>query len=455
MTSFLSLHTALSGIRAGQTGLDTAAHNVANASTPGYTRQRVELRARLPYASPVGPVGTGVDVEGIGRLRDAFLDARARLVGAELAWQDTTFQLLRRAEALLAEPDDGLTAELSGVWDAFDALASDPADPAARRQVVTALDTLAARTRAVAAGWDELGRDAEAQRADSVREAGDLLAAVADLNRRIADAAPRQGTPNDLLDERDRALDRLATLLGANFQTEGDGSVTVRLPAADGSGPVDLVAGLETTSLALGADGAVTAGGVAVVARAKAGALGEFVEVVLPERLAALDGFVDVLAGALNDQHAAGYDADGNPGGALLVSTGGARDLRVAADVSADPRRLAAAAEPGAAFDGRNAEQLASLRERRLGGDSLDERLRTVVVDLAGAVAGARGASDTARSLSAAATAARQSMHAVSLDEEMVAVVSYQRALEAASRVMTAVDQALDTLVNRTGVVGR
>jgi flagellar hook-associated protein 1 len=67
--SFVGLYTGLSGVRAAQTGIDTTSHNVANAATPGYTRQRVELRAAHSYQSLAGPVGTGVVVEGIARPR--------------------------------------------------------------------------------------------------------------------------------------------------------------------------------------------------------------------------------------------------------------------------------------------------------------------------------------------------------------------------------------------------
>ena len=76
--SFVGLYTGLTGLRAAQTGIDITSHNVANAATPGYTRQRVELAARPTYDSPVGKIGTGVDVASIGRLRDGFMDTRLR-----------------------------------------------------------------------------------------------------------------------------------------------------------------------------------------------------------------------------------------------------------------------------------------------------------------------------------------------------------------------------------------
>src|ERR1700704_3565616 len=78
MSDFVSLQTALSGLRASQARMNTIGHNLANVNTPGYTRQIVNLTEASPYQSPSGWMGAGVDVTGINRARDAFLDARVR-----------------------------------------------------------------------------------------------------------------------------------------------------------------------------------------------------------------------------------------------------------------------------------------------------------------------------------------------------------------------------------------
>lgn len=461
--SFVGLHTALSGIQAAQTGLDITSHNVANAHTDGYTRQRVDQTTRPPYLAPVGRVGTGVDVAGISRSRDAFLDARARTTSADFAWHDTTAQLLRRTESVLGEPEQGLTAQLGGVWDAFDDLALDPGETATRQQVLAALDSLASRVRDVAIGWDQLATDTGGRLDDAVREANDLLTRIAELNREIGDASLRDGSPNDLLDQRDLAVDRVSALLGATVSTGTDGMVSLRLPPVGGGAGVALVDGMSAATLSVtgGVVEATEDGGVpvAVAARAEVGALQTFITQTLPERFAALDSFVVDLAASLNAQHAAGTDGYGQPGGDLLTFDpleGAARSLRVPAALLGDPK-LIAAGGPGAVglHDSRNAEALAQLRTAQGGGESFDARLTAFVVDLGARVASARSAADAQSSLAVAATVARQGMHGVSIDEEMVGLVTYQRALEAASRVMTTVDQALDVLINRTGIVGR
>jgi flagellar hook-associated protein 1 FlgK len=459
VVNFVSLHTALTGIRASQVGLDTASHNVANAQTPGYSRQRLELSARDPFASAVGLIGTGADVTRITRARDEFLDRRARGAEAEVEHQGVRAQLLGRTEAVMAEPEQGLSAELGAVWDAFEDLALDPADGAARQQVVSALDGLSARVRTVAAGWDALEADAAVRAQSTVREAGDLLARLAELNQRIPVASFRGHSPNDLADERDVVADRLAALLGATATGEQDGTVTLRL------GGVALVEGTTAQRLALGAAPgyAVTleADGTAVAPGGRLGGLRSFLTGDLPRHRAALDAFVGDLAGVLNDRHAQGYaqQPPGAPGGPLLTldtAVGAARTLALDAAVAADPRRLAAAGDAAVSpQDGRNATSLANLRTDLAGGTTLDGRVGGLVVALAGDVAAAARAADAADGLRVAASSARSAVTGVSLDEELVTVVQYQRSLEAASRVMTAVDEALDVLINRTGIVGR
>jgi len=454
MGNFVSLHTSLTALRASQTGLDTASHNVANAHTPGYTRQRLELRANAPHQTTIGLLGAGVDVAQITRSRDDFLDRRVRGAAADAAHQGTRAELLGRTEAILAEPDQGVSGELTALWDAFEDLSLEPSEPAGRQQVLAALGSLTSRVRAVDAGWDALAADTADGAAQTVREANDLLARVAKLNADIPVASVRGTAPNDLMDERDLVADKLAALIGATAAVGADGTMTVT------AGGVDLVDGVVATPLALGPGPAhaVTAGGAAVDPGGRLGGRVAFLTGDLAAHRTALDDLAADLTAELNTRHAAGFDADGTPGGALLTydPAVGAGSLDVAAAVATDSRKLAAAAAtPVAAQDGRNARSLADLRDAAVGGTTFDGRVRRLTVALAGDVAALRRSADAAEGLQVAASGARSNVTAVSIDEELVSVVQYQRSLEAASRVMTAVDQALDVLINRTGLVGR
>lgn len=455
MADFVSLNTALTALRAARVRIDTAAGNVANAATPGYTRRRAELVPAPSYLSAYGWLGGGVDVAGIARTRDLFLDARVR-GGQDLLGQlSVRSELLQRAEAALAEPDQGISAPLADLWAAFEDLALDPTSSGARITVLNALGDVADRVRAVARAWDALERDAAVTLRARVDEANDLLRSLADVNRAIV-ATPTGKPDNALLDQRDALVDRLAVLIGARAVEQGDGTVRVSV------GGMGLVDGTVATTLQLTASfDVVDAGtGTTLSPGGEIGGHRRFLLQDLPDLRAGLDAFAADLADALNAQHQAGWVSDVTPGGPLFSYTpaDAARTLQVSIS---DPAELAASSQPGPpfpAFNGQNARALADLRTALVaagGTDTLGGAARALAVDLGATVAGAMRAAETQRQLTTAAELARQGEHGVSLDEEMTALIEARHAFDAAARLMSVVDEALDVLINRTGLVGR
>ena len=467
MGSFVGLYTGLSGVQAAQAGLDVTSHNIANANTPGYTRQRVETAARPTYQSLYGPVGTGVEVDDIARLRDQFLDARFRSATGDNAANTARAEFLASMERLGGEPDLGLSAAIGKLWGATEEWANDPNDPAARRQVLTELDGIAATFRATANAWDQLGTDTAARRDVVIGQANDALSTLADFNTRLANADPKR-IGADLFDQRDLLIDEVARLTGATATYETDNTVTMTLGGEtllsfpDGVAPVSL----SDDGTALQIDGEDLAAGTM---SGEIGGLHRTLTEDLPNWRGTLDGLATSFATAINDLNEGGRRIDGTAGEPLFAfdddpdGPGAAASLGL---VTTDIGALAAAGgEVGdpdpAAFDGTNARLFADLRTTDLedaDGDpagTIESQLSDLITGLAGSVRSTRASADAAKGVATGAKLARDSQHGVSIDEEMVGLVRYQRALEANARVMTTVDQALDTLVNRVGIVGR
>jgi len=454
MSGFVSLRSALSGLYAAQAGLDTASHNVANAGNPAYTRQRVHTVSRAAAATPYGSAGTGVDVVAITRTRNAFLDGRLRSSLAGEGRLETLVGLLDGVEAALAEPNAGVTAALSNLWAAFEDLALDPTDPSARLAVLASLDSVASRFRTIAGAWDASATYAATQMSSSIAEVNGLLDEVARLNTQIGSISSG-GPPNDLLDARDRALDRLATLAGVTVTITADGAARVSL---DG---LALVHDARTSHLSFDpSTGDVShASGATVRPGGAIGGAHDFLTNELPELRTRLEALVTEFATALNTQHAAGFTSAGAAGGALFTFTPGAAAATLALTVT-NPADIAAAASgpPVADYDAGNAQALAGLRNALAAGggsQTLEGATRAVVTWVGQTLATVDTALASQLTVTAAAQHARNQAHGVGIDEEMVDLITFQRAYEAAARVMTTVDQALDTLINRTGVVGR
>lgn len=455
MSDFISLYTAFSGLTAAQAGINTASHNVANASTIGYTRQQVDLASRTPYYARYGTIGQGVDIQQIMRSRVAGLDTQVRNSVATQGRLDVLANLLAGTEALMAEPDEGITASMSGLWAAFDELALDPPNHAARRNVISALSELTTNIRNVSGKWETEAASASTNLAHYVDETNAMLREVADLNRQILSASHVNGMPNDLLDQRDLLLDELANIAGVRVTAMDNGAARVSL---DG---LSLVSDTMVSPLSYdpSTHQITHSSGTTVAVGGELSGFQSYLTNELPAFQATLDTFVRDLAGALNTQHAAGFTPGGTAGGDLLSYTPGREAASLVVAVS-DHSEIAAAGSgpPVAEYDAANVEALAALRTALAadgGTISLDESIRSLVAYVGELTAAAESGARSQAAMTAAAENGRLQAHGVSIDEEMVNLITYQRAYEAAARVMTAVDESLDTLINRTGMVGR
>ncbi len=469
MSTFSGLTTAASGLAAARRGMDVVGQNIANQKTEGYTRQRVETSSIAAVAQTgrfsMGALpGHGVSIDGVTRLGDALLDARVRdTLGASGYWA-TRALAATTAESALAEPTDkGLANRLTNFWAGWQDLANTPDSGAAAASILESAKELAAHIsggyRTVAAQWTAARGTAE-RTVSQVNAAADQIAV---LNTEIREALASGRSANELTDRRNLLAEDVARLAGATATLETDGTLTVRL------GGNALVAGGDARHLALtgaatinGAprvgvvwesvpdlplvvDGGELGGSLAVLAPAADGGM-------LAQLAATYDRVATALAESLNAQHRAGVTASGQPGGDFftLPATGSAAlGLQVAVTSAAD---LALAAPGAGSKDATNADLISQIGQRATSPDALwTDQVTRFGVATAADVQRAK-VSDAA---AVGAVGAQQSVAAVDGDEETISLLTYQTAYQAAARVLTAVDEALDVLINRTGVVGR
>ena len=452
MVDFSALHLALGAVRAARVGLDVTSNNAANSSTPGYTRQRVTLASSFSRPVPGGLVGTGVTIADIGRVRDQMADVRFRNGAASLAGLEIRSELLRSTKIMLGEPDHGVSAALSNLWGSFDGLVLAPNDSAARATVLSELESTTSAIRDVSRGLTDLESIGRDSLVGVIARANERLAEVAKLNDAIVASSV---IPNDVLDKRDVILDELSSMLGINVIQQDNGAVRVTLNG------IGLVSDVQAEQLSVDPSTGVitTSAGLELTPSGEEAGLQEFITTDVPAFRSSLDALAIDLHDALNATNAAGFSPLG-PGGDLL-SYNPANPSGTLAVAITDPGEIATAATAGPPFpelDATNAEALAALRtslSASTGTQTIDAALRDIVTEIGARSAAVQASASSADHLQTSVTAERESQHGVSLDEEMVALMEYQRMYEAAARVITAVDQALDVLVNRTGIVGR
>ena len=227
-----TLWTGVSGLRAAQKQLEVAAHNISNVNTPGFSRQRVELEPSAPRPGLMGvrgdgQLGTGVTIADVVRMRNALTDAAYRNETGNAAAAEARADVLGRAESILGPLDGGVPAALSKFWAAWDDLSLNGTDAGARQGVLEASKTLTSLLRSSASQVDRLTQDTGVGGKDTIAQVNALAQKAAELNQGIAESLTAGQTPNDLMDQRDNAVDELAALTGGIVRAGANGAADV------------------------------------------------------------------------------------------------------------------------------------------------------------------------------------------------------------------------------------
>lgn len=320
--------TATSGLQAYQRALSTAGHNIANANTPGYSRQRVELSTRPPQLSGTGYIGSGVQVDSVRRVYDQFLTDRVRTSASSVGDLQTFVQFSGRVADLLGDADAGLNGSLENFFNAAQGVANDPSSIPARQLMLSEAESLTTRFQYLDAQVSAMRKEVNDQLATVTAEINGLSRAIADINKDIVVATGRAGgqPPNDLLDQRDQLLEELSGLVSITTLAQDDGSVNVFV----GNGQALVTGGSAATLDVAGGNFDVTekeivysVGGSAAVitdslSGGKLGGLLRFREEILDPAQNSLGRVAVVLGTEFNAQHAQGMDLDGALGGAFF-----------------------------------------------------------------------------------------------------------------------------------------
>jgi flagellar hook-associated protein 1 FlgK len=244
------LNTGLSSLRALRRALDTTAHNIANVSTPGYTRQRVEFATRNPQAYGPNWIGNGVDAKVVKRVYDQFLVGQARTSSGTLARLDAFASQAERLDNLLGDSSAGLSASLQSFTDAINEVSSTPSSISARQVLIAQGRALVDRLQSYDSRLREMSADVDSRLSVEAGEISVLARGVARLNGEIAVAVQQTGQPpNDLLDQRDQLIDQLSAKVGVTVVAEGNDSLNVFI----GNG-LPLVLGTTASQLATTTD---------------------------------------------------------------------------------------------------------------------------------------------------------------------------------------------------------
>lgn len=417
MGTFTGLRIGLSSLQSQQAAIEVASGNVANVNTPGFHRRQVVMSE-----SPTTP--GGVAVVDVTRVKSNYLYSRIEAAEAEKAAAQVFSEIMQQVESILsATPDKSLSSILDRFFNALRELSAKPEDLSLRTVVVEAGRDVAAAFNGLHSALSELQKSLGAQADQLVEQAANSAKTAAEANAQAAQAGAKRP---ELADRRDQALRELARVLGTKSSSDGSAAFI-------GGTSVVQDGWFRKFGLTYSADGAqlIWLESGEIVQNVK-GSLGETLRLrneVLPDYIKQLDDIALSFVNAVNELHKQGIDLEGSPGVELFLGSTAA-DMRVNPDIASAPRRLAVS-ESGAPGDGGIAKRIADLA------DAVGERYRTMLGRLGAEVRAASDRAELAETSLQTLIVQEQSVSGVSLDEELSNLLQFQRAYEAAARIVS------------------
>lgn len=452
------------------TGVQVAGQNLANVSTTGYTRQTVDIQTSPDITTNIGTEGTGSTVVAIQQAVDSLLNSQIVTQQSSSGYWNAQQSALQSAETSLDEylngtggstsststnstTDTGLSGQLTGLFKAFQAVATSPTSVSARQALISAAQTLSSTFNQVNSQLNSTRTSLNTSLTNDVSSANTLLTGIAQLNKQISAAEFNGGTPNDLLDERQQDLQNLAQLTNIQTSRGTNGAIDVSI---DGQTLVtdDKVADTLQTYDASG-----TGSGQLLIQTASGGVnltlTGGSIQGTIDARdgeLSTMQNSINTLASTLitqvNAVNSSGYNLNGTTGNNFFSGTDAA-DISVNQALVNDPSLVQASGSATANGDNSVALQLADLAssaQSGLNNQTFGTSYSLTVAALGNSLQTANNQVTNQTAVSNLLATQQSSVSGVNIDEEMTNLMSFQRAYEASAELVTTINQMMQTV---------
>lgn len=453
-----------------QTALQTVGHNIANKSTEGYSRQRVEIQANDPVGFGKLRIGTGSKTAKVTRINNPYLEKQIGNERNKLGFYQGKSDALVRVEQVYNEQiNKGLNTTLSEFFNAFRDFAVSPESLAARTQVREAAIGLARDFKRVSHQLGEIQNDIDQQVKTHVYEINELTREIAQLNEKIRTLEIGGGVANDERDRRELLIKQLGDKINIRWAEGADGMVTITA-----GNTALLVTGFDAKELdavatpARGPKGnanfdiiyknSPSAAPVVVTHEITGGRIGGLLEVrdqTINELHDKLNQLAIRVAETVNNVHRQGFDAYDSEAGDFFeidpASDHPAETLMVADVIVKDAGRIAAGARPFAPGDNTIANRISQLQFEQVmdgGTATFDEFYNSMVGQVGVITRRAASAHESQSDIVKQLNNIRESISGVSLDEEATKLIEFQKAFDASARLIRAADEMLDTVLN-------
>ena len=456
------LQIGISTLMAHQRAIDVTSQNIANVNTPDYQRQRVNFREMSGPSGIKDPpvLGNGVYAQGVSRFATPFIDdqmRRQRGIGENYA---LTEELLEQVESVLTEPSStGINARLDEFWNSWQSLATMPAEDGARVVLLQAGTQLTSTIKEARGFVQNMYENLPSQVSSRVQRINDIATEMVELNEQIIRANAQYGGSGGAVPVEQRRTElffELADLTDFRLVTEESGMARITI------GSDSLVDDGGAHHLKIDENGAVKwaeSDRAFKTASGQMKALLDIQNTTIPGVIEKLDELAVGLRDRVNEIHQDGYGIDGSTGLDFFVGTNAAT-IAVNPDLLAAPAKIATGDLPNSIGDSSAALRMVGLSTAlTMGGTppthSINGFFRTTVTDLGLSIRHATSSKEASDVVFNHLTDRRQAISGVSMDEEVANLLSYEKAFQAGARIINVVDEMMDQVINRMGLVGR
>lgn len=457
------LNVARNALSSYQLAIDVTGGNIANVSTPGYSRQRVVLAAKGNVIADAMSAQISVEVKSIERIFDTFTELQVTEQKQKVGFSETKNNHLQRVEVIFDEVSGNKINDIfAQFWNAWSELSVNPSGQVERDAVLAASQTLAATINSYGEQIYDIQKNIDKAMEYTVAEINSLAEKIASINKQISMISVSSGEANLLLDERAGLLREFSYQVDCHFLENANGSINIYLP--DGTAVVE---GEIFRRLALVKGSSCNFREVVLEenphhnlnttlsANAK-GVLGAHISVrdnILTEYMNKMDDFAKAFMDGVNEIHTSAYDSDGNRGVPFFVlkksdTTAYARNITVNRTLISSSEKIAASAT--VTGDGKKAAEMVTLKDKLLMNDgtaTLGEYYSSLVGQIGRNVATAMRNADYENTILQQLTNQRESISGVSLEEEMMNLVKFQLAYSAAGKLCQVADDLMESLL--------
>jgi flagellar hook-associated protein 1 FlgK len=442
------MYMAEQSLQANQGALDVTTNNISNASTPGYSREQAILAASTPMQEGDITYGTGVMLQQVQSIRDQILELRIAEETQQQSSAQAQYNSLQQVQALFSDPTQGIGNDLTAFFNSLNQLSTNPTSIPQRQAVLTTAQNLVGDFHQTENNLNTIQTGLNQSVVQTVSQINSLTQQIAQLNQQVGEMQKLGQSAGVLQDQETQLIDQLSQLADVNIiQTEQGQTITT-------AGGAALVVGGQSFALqtSAGASGMehIIAQGRDITSQFQGGQLAGTLQVrdqVIPGLLNQIDNLASDFATNINGAQAAGFDLNGNQGQALFSVTPGAGAASSLA-VAFNDASLIAASSDGTPGSNGNIANLMAVQTQALpsGADPLDTYAN--LVSSTGNLTSQAQAEVNASTVSLnQLNDQRGAISGVSIDEETTNLMNYQRAYEAAARIVTTVDELTQSVL--------